>query len=88
MILTVVIYVISLMLGLLAFLLPSFQIIPAIVFEMITNIITWTMELNSIFFFIDNLLNALVFFLQFLTYFTIYKISVLLLNYFRGSDSL
>lgn len=88
MIITVAIYIISLMFSIIAFILPDIQILPNIIFEMIQNFTIWAMELNSIFFFIDNILNALVFFLEFLTYFSIYKISVIVLNYFRGAEGI
>lgn len=88
MILTVIIYVFALILSSVAFVLPSIQILPDIVFEAITNIFTWILELNSMLFWIDNFMNAFVFFLNFLNYYLIYKISVMVINYFRGAKGL
>lgn len=88
MIISAFIFIISLFVGLIAFLLPDFQVLPDIFFEATENFVLWALELNSIFLIVDNLFLAGVFFLKFLNYFLIYKLAVKILNYFRGAEGL
>lgn len=88
MIFTALIYIISVLFNMVALALPAFQILPQIVFTSIDFFFTKLMELNSIFYFIDNVLIVGLFFLKFLAYFLLYKLFVMTLNYFRGAGGL
>jgi hypothetical protein len=85
MIITIAIYIISGLVGSIALLFPDFQVYPASVFEGIHFFINTFLELNSLFLIIPIILTALVFFCKFLVYFMLYKLSIKLLNYFRGA---
>lgn len=84
MITTAIIYVISLLIGVLGFLLPSFQIWPDSVFEAFDYFITNLTDLSVLFIFIPTIFTALIFFIKFLTYYLTFRISVKIFNYLRG----
>jgi len=87
MIVTIGIYIVSIFIGLIALILPDLHVWPTVVHTSIQSFFGTIIKLDSAIFFIDILLNAFVFFLRFLTYFFIYKITIKVLNYFRGVGS-
>lgn len=88
MILTTIIYIISILFSIVALLLPSINIIPNAIFESVTYFIEKLLELNSVFLIVDNLMIALVFLMKFFVYFLTYKLFTMLVNYIRGAEGL
>ena len=85
MIITLAIYIISGLIGVIALILPVLQVFPDQVYEFIEVFVTRLLELNTFFLIIPDMLIAVLLFLKFLTYFFIYKITAKILNYFRGA---
>lgn len=79
------IYILSIILGMVAFLLPDFQLLPDVVFTSVKYFVDRIMELNTIFFYIDNILIVFSFFLKFLIYFMLYLLAMKIINLLRGS---
>lgn len=88
MIITFIIYTLNILLSVIVFILPSFNIIPAQVFSGISFFIDKLVDLNSMFLIIDNLLIATLFLIKFFVYYLTYKIIIKLVNIIRGAEGL
>lgn len=88
MIFSAIIYLVGFLIGIIAFMLPDFHIFPDMVYDSFDALIDALLGLNSIFFFIDNLLVVVVFLIKFFAYFFIYKITVRVINMVRGTAGL
>lgn len=85
MITSALIYILSMILGMVAFILPDFRLFPDIVYDSVKYFVDRIMELNTIFFYIDNILIVVSFFLKFLIYFMLYLLAMKIINLLRGS---
>lgn len=88
MIITLLIYIISSLFGMIALMLPAIQLWPDSVLNAISWFFSCIYDLKSIIFFIPQLLAALSFFLTFLTYFILYKLIIKAIGLLRGSSNL
>lgn len=88
MITTTAIYIISMLVGAVALILPDFQLWPDKVLNSVNYIVGNVADLNSIFFYFDNILEGFAFFLKFLAYFMIYILAVKIINLLRGAEGL
>jgi len=87
MIITLVIYVIAIILGMIAMLLPDWRVMPQPVYDTITFLVDKLIALDSIFLVFSIFLGVFIIFLKFLTYFALYKITIKVVNYLRGTGS-
>lgn len=85
MIITILIYIFAGILGVIAMLFPDFEILPPQVYDAIINFVNSFLEMNSLFLIVPNVLTVLIFFFKFLIYFLLYKITIKILNYLRGT---
>lgn len=87
MLVTLAIYIVAILFGMISILLPDFQVLPQAIFDSIHWFFSQLLELDSIFLVISTILTGIVFFLKFLSYFALYKITIKAVNYLRGAGS-
>ena len=88
MVVTLIIYIIGLLINTINSLLPDWQVWPDEVFESINWFFNTLMELSSIIFFMPILLDAILFLLNFIAYYCLYKIIIKVVNLMRGANGI